>query len=163
MELYHGSAYDFDQFDLNKIGSGDGRDKYGFGFYFSDDEDATINHAKQNLIGKKRYLYTVKVFNSDYIYDYGESINDSVFYSIIRILNKQGEDTDTWQEEYEEQRFTWKDVQKYLEATFDKKAASKIFDSLNVTGFKISDDPWYGNTYIIFSPSNLKIIDQKTI
>lgn len=163
MELYHSSSFDFEQFNLDKIGSGDGRDKFGFGFYFSDDRDLTINHAIQNLIGKKKYLYTVKVYNSDYIYDYSDAIEDRIFRSIIRILNNRDEDTDSLVEDYDNYGLTWQQCQEHLEATFDKKAASKIFDSLNVTGFKISDDPWYGNTYIIFSPSNLRIIDQETI
>jgi hypothetical protein len=31
--FYHGSPYSFDKFDMNKIGTGDGLNKYGFGLY----------------------------------------------------------------------------------------------------------------------------------
>lgn len=36
--VYHGSPYEFDTFDLTKIGTGDGN-KYGWGFYFTDNPD----------------------------------------------------------------------------------------------------------------------------
>jgi hypothetical protein len=36
MNLWHGSEYKFDEFDTSKIGTGDGRSKGGWGFYFSD-------------------------------------------------------------------------------------------------------------------------------
>ena len=33
--FYHGSPYAFDKFDMNKVGTGDGLNKYGFGLYFN--------------------------------------------------------------------------------------------------------------------------------
>jgi len=36
---YHGTPHDFDQFDLSKVGSGQGEQAYGHGLYFASNED----------------------------------------------------------------------------------------------------------------------------
>lgn len=36
---YHGSPYDFDRFQLDKIGEGEGAQAFGYGLYFTDSED----------------------------------------------------------------------------------------------------------------------------
>lgn len=38
IRAYHGSPYNFDQFDLSKIGSGEGAQAYGHGLYFAGNE-----------------------------------------------------------------------------------------------------------------------------
>jgi hypothetical protein len=35
IRAYHGSPYDFDRFDMSKIGTGEGRQEYGHGLYFT--------------------------------------------------------------------------------------------------------------------------------
>ena len=37
IKAYHGSPYDFDAFDVSKIGSGEGAQAYGHGLYFAED------------------------------------------------------------------------------------------------------------------------------
>lgn len=36
--LYHGSPHTFDKFDISKVGSTEGLNKYGFGFYFTSNQ-----------------------------------------------------------------------------------------------------------------------------
>jgi hypothetical protein len=38
IRAYHGSPHDFDRFDLNKIGTGEGAQAYGHGLYFAEAE-----------------------------------------------------------------------------------------------------------------------------
>jgi len=38
IRAYHGSPYDFDRFDLSKIGTGEGAQSYGHGLYFAENE-----------------------------------------------------------------------------------------------------------------------------
>jgi hypothetical protein len=38
LKAYHGSPHSFDQFDLSKIGTGEGAQAYGHGLYFADNE-----------------------------------------------------------------------------------------------------------------------------
>ena len=39
LEAFHGSPYQFDRFDMSKIGTGEGAQAYGHGLYFADSED----------------------------------------------------------------------------------------------------------------------------
>lgn len=41
ISVYHGSDRKFDNFDINKVGSGDGKSLGGWGIYFSDDENVS--------------------------------------------------------------------------------------------------------------------------
>lgn len=45
IRAYHGSPYDFNQFDLSKIGTGEGAQAYGHGLYFAENP-ATANQYK---------------------------------------------------------------------------------------------------------------------
>ena len=44
LEAFHGSPYQFDRFDISKIGTGEGAQAYGHGLYFSDSEDVARNY-----------------------------------------------------------------------------------------------------------------------
>jgi hypothetical protein len=43
---YHGSAYDFPQFDINKLGTGTGHQAYGHGLYFAGNENDAKNYRE---------------------------------------------------------------------------------------------------------------------
>jgi hypothetical protein len=45
---YHGSPYDFDRFDMSKIGTGEGAQAYGHGLYFADSEGVAKSY-RDNL------------------------------------------------------------------------------------------------------------------
>lgn len=47
---FHGSGADFDQFSLEKIGTGEGAQAYGYGLYFTDSEDIA-NFYRQTVGG----------------------------------------------------------------------------------------------------------------
>jgi hypothetical protein len=51
---YHGSPYDFDKFDLSKIGTGEGAQAYGHGLYFA--ENPATAHAYKEALGGPEYL-----------------------------------------------------------------------------------------------------------
>ena len=44
---YHGSPHSFDQFDISKIGTGEGAQAYGHGLYFAGNEDVARNYRNQ--------------------------------------------------------------------------------------------------------------------
>jgi len=48
---YHGSPHDFDQFDISKIGTGEGAQAYGHGLYFADKEGVARSY-RNALAGK---------------------------------------------------------------------------------------------------------------
>jgi hypothetical protein len=56
---YHGSPYDFEKFDLSKIGTGEGAQAYGHGLYFAENP-AVAAAYKQSLAGGPRYTLNGK-------------------------------------------------------------------------------------------------------
>lgn len=48
---YHGSPYDFDKFDLSKIGTGEGAQAYGHGLYFA--ENPTVAKEYRDALSRK--------------------------------------------------------------------------------------------------------------
>jgi hypothetical protein len=51
IRAYHGSPYDFNQFDLSKIGTGEGAQAYGHGLYFAENpQTATTYRATQQIL-----------------------------------------------------------------------------------------------------------------
>lgn len=62
MELYHGSPFLFDQFDLAGAGEGTGI-KFGFGIYLTEVEASAVHYSQpRNLdLMPEHYLYTVEI------------------------------------------------------------------------------------------------------
>lgn len=52
---FHGSGADFDQFSLEKIGTGEGAQAYGYGLYFTDSED--IAKFYKDAVANQENLY----------------------------------------------------------------------------------------------------------
>ena len=47
IKAYHGSPHSFDQFDMSKIGTGEGAQAYGHGLYFADSEGVAKSYRDQ--------------------------------------------------------------------------------------------------------------------
>lgn len=47
IRAYHGSPYDFDQFDISKIGTGEGAQMYGRGLYFAESPDVARSYRDE--------------------------------------------------------------------------------------------------------------------
>jgi len=63
IRAYHGSPYLFDEFDIRKIGTGEGAQAYGRGLYFAENEDIA-KHYRDTLSGKVN-PYTWRALNPD--------------------------------------------------------------------------------------------------
>ena len=59
--LRHGSPYEFDQFLLENVGTGEGRQAFGYGLYFTESSDIAKSYAKKLSEDKTGLLYTVKI------------------------------------------------------------------------------------------------------
>lgn len=53
---YHGSPHQFDQFDMSKIGTGEGAQAYGHGLYFAENPKVAEQYAQVLGGGKKYFL-----------------------------------------------------------------------------------------------------------
>lgn len=69
IRAYHGSPYDFDKFDISKIGTGEGAQAYGHGLYFAENPLVAESYkggiVPTNSIGNTAKRYVDK-FNGDY-------------------------------------------------------------------------------------------------
>jgi len=53
MDVYHGSPYKFDKFDMSKIGTGEGAQAYGHGLYFAENPSVASQYkADRSYVGK---------------------------------------------------------------------------------------------------------------
>ena len=65
IHVYHGTDRKFDTFDLNKIGTGDGKNIGGWGIYFSDNENVSNRYYLKNGIVKEYSLRDGNYFDLD--------------------------------------------------------------------------------------------------
>ena len=63
IKAYHGSPYDFNQFDLSKIGTGEGAQAYGHGLYFAENPDTA--QVYRDMLGGRQSKVADKTFNGD--------------------------------------------------------------------------------------------------
>ena len=66
---YHGSPHDFEQFDINKIGTGEGAQAYGHGLYFAQDKNVAENYRKMEpkLTSKRNLSDEAYNFLDEYV------------------------------------------------------------------------------------------------
>jgi hypothetical protein len=74
VEVYHGSDRKFDDFDMTKIGSGDGKNLGGWGICFSDDENVSRKYATNTGFVGKYELRNGNYFDLDAVLDNGSEI-----------------------------------------------------------------------------------------
>lgn len=161
MEVYHSSPREFTDFDLSKVGKTTDVNRYGFGFYFSESRDDVVKHAYQNTLPKDHiFIYTVKIYNFASIVDYQEQVSD--LYGFFHQL--QPDDIEELNDLQENYGLSYRELYEYLESQYGASATSKMFTKADIVGFRISDSGWYNAPiYLIFSPSDLKILDVEQI
>ena len=72
-EFFHGSPYMFDKFDINKVGTGDGLSKFGFGLYFADNLPLAEYYAHDLSLGNKKdalNIYNVSIRDLNRFYEW---------------------------------------------------------------------------------------------
>lgn len=77
---YHGSPAIFDQFDINKLGSGEGAQVYGHGMYFA--ENPTVAKEYQNRLADFGSPYTFQYKDKIYEPSYLDNVKDPVRHAI---------------------------------------------------------------------------------
>jgi hypothetical protein len=90
VDAYHGTPYVFDKFSIEKIGTGEGAQAFGWGLYFTDLENIARGYAKK-LAGDE-YSYDGKLISKD-AYDYlfladksfGENFNENTIKDLAKI------------------------------------------------------------------------------
>lgn len=71
IRAYHGSPYDFDRFDMSKIGSGEGAQAYGHGLYFAENP-ATAQSYRDTLRQGGQWNKSAQGLATTYLRDAGD-------------------------------------------------------------------------------------------
>lgn len=71
--LYHGSPHEFDQFDISKIGSGEGHQAYGHGLYFAEAE--AVSEVYKGYLGKRLEIDGVETIKDGRRTDLSDSLD----------------------------------------------------------------------------------------
>jgi hypothetical protein len=167
---YHGSPYNFDQFDINKVGSSEQGDKYGYGLYFALDKELAIWYAKDSTLKFHEdglNLYEVKLIQPN-LEHWDNFISHRLYENVISKLEDLNLEEDI--EEFKENQmeggydiWTGRELYEWLEYTVEgKKGASNFLKDLDVDGFMVESDP-RGKIVTIFNDEIIKIIDKNKI
>ena len=132
--VYHGTNQHIAQFDLDKIGSGNSRSDWGYGFYFGTDVDTAKRFGK-NII--EAYLSYSNPLRID-VMKSGES---------MRLGDEFGFDEGTWKQ--------W--IRSQTPQQFISTLREKGYDAIEVTGMGKTYE------IIVFDPSQIKITNQSVM
>ncbi len=164
--FYHGSAYKFDRFDINKVGTGNGLNKFGYGLYFTDSESLAEYYASENYKSKGTGLniYKVKLYELEYFYPWEEECSEEIYSNVIRSLTDLGyeKDANDMQEEYEEYGDRWpiRSLYEWLASVFgSSKEVTKFLYKNGISGVIADDIDDRGKIYVAFSDRIIKIVD----
>lgn len=153
ISVWHGSTSKFDTFDLSKIGSGDGKNLGGWGFYFSNDKNVSDRYYIKGGSVKK-----YKIKEGDY-FDLDETLDDGLKDQIINELESREVDEgeiEQFQSDYDSQN-TNKQVLEWLEYVMGSpKNASMFIRDLGYIGNKFKDR-WETESmnYVVFDPDTI--------
>ena len=81
IDAFHGSPYDFDEFDLSRVGSGEGATMYGHGLYFSDTENVADFFRGSNT--EVPFDYSVDGQSVSSLYNSAERSGDYELMSVL--------------------------------------------------------------------------------
>lgn len=174
LELYHGSAREFSKFDFEKVGTGDGLNKYGFGLYFTDSPEVAEWYARDLALGaKKVFVYTVKVRGE--FYEWEERIDQGILDKVVRKLDGMAFEVDAEQiqdehRDFDESEF-WsiRNLYEWLSHVLGgKKQASEFLSGIGIDGVYTDDNGTQtqqhgGKLYVAFSNDIVRITDTREL
>ena len=159
ISVWHGSTVKFSKFDLDKVGSGDGKNLGGWGFYFSDDKNVADRYY---LKGGSVKEYSIE--DGPY-FDLDEMLDDNTADEIKRELENRGISEDAieqFQTDFVDYidygGNTNKQVLDWLEYVMGSpKEASMFLKDLGFIGNKFEDKWERGSmNYVVFNPDSIQ-------
>lgn len=167
--FYHGSAYLFDRFDMDKVGTGYELNKFGFGLYFSTTLAQAEFYANQAVKGKPdadgQWIYEVKLFETDTYLEWEDHIPLSVHQKVSEKLRSMGkeEDADMMDQELEDYGDTWSMRSAYeimVEVLGSARATSEFMYDCGVGGVITDAVVHKAQIYTCFAEDRIKIVDR---
>tara|TARA_R100001015_G_C4623406_1_gene181191 strand:- start:35 stop:1369 length:1335 start_codon:yes stop_codon:yes gene_type:complete len=151
---YHGTAADFDKFDIGKIGTGEGVQAFGRGLYFAEADEVGKNY-KEALGAVIEYDGKPVWIGNEYVGTTGNEYFDTYLFERI---NRTGKDTGKWLGEVKE---TYKRAEDF--GTIDEKM--RYADELalleeNIDKIKIKDTGKLYEVKLKVTPDELLDLDK---
>lgn len=158
---FHGSPHKFDKFSLQKIGTGEGNQAYGFGLYFASRREVAEYYRDSLSDGKEGHLYKVEIPEDDQYLDWdkpmgkqSEAIQAAIkklphdFVNVIKNKDWYGENF----------------YQTLVDTFGSAESASEQLASLGIAGIKYKDQGSRLNSYVRNTKDNTKfeVADDKT-
>ena len=154
MILYHGSNRNFEKFDVKYINTGEGLQKFGYGFYFTDNIELADHYSL-------KWLYECDVYNTQKFVEWDSTIdNYSNILHRLKFLNKDREAEELEIDVEENGGWTYQQLYEWLEHILgDKKYISNFFEFIDIEGIIANDPLNRGKVYVVFDVRNIKIVD----
>ncbi len=172
-KVYHGSIYNFDEFNINHIGSGENNLGFGYGFYFTDDIfDASEYARKLDRTGKEGMLYTAIIPNDYYLLNIDVDYDEQSEYVKNCLLKIDSDDIEKIFS-YEIKNYEKLSNTEYImnidnsfyrncvNAFGSEDEASQFLEKLSILG-NIHNEFRFKH-YIIFNDNDIKIVKKKRI
>lgn len=134
IDVYHGSDRKFDEFDMSKIGSGDGKSLGGWGIYFSDSEQVSQRYSTSHGFVREHEIKSGNYFDLDNLNDDGDRIK--------RALTNRDIDEDVieeFQRDFIEYDVTNKQIYDWLSYILGGEKEASLF---------LKDLGYIGNTFM---------------
>jgi hypothetical protein len=168
--FYHGSPHVFDKFDMSKVGTGDGKSKFGYGLYFSDSYQAASYYAKELSVGNHRTtgfnMYEVKLKHANNYLKWESEMPDYVYSEIfdnLVMMNFTDQADQIEHDTSEENGYSMWSVRsfyEYLESFLgSKKATTEFLYECGVYGVKERDVHNGGTIYVAYSDKDVEILE----
>jgi hypothetical protein len=170
--FYHGSPYNFNKFDMNKVGSGDGLSKYGYGLYFANNKELAEYYATELSIGSLKetgmIIYEVRLRELDDFVEWEAPTPDNVYQNVIKKLDSKGKHKDAQEirDDLESYGDAWsiKSLYGFLKVVLgsDKLTTDFLYDC-GLSGTIAEDIHGRGKIYVAYSDSIINIIHKSKV
>ncbi len=170
IKLFHGTKFNFIEFNNTNIGSGDGKSVHGYGFYFTNNKDIAEYYCNQLTQFNKKYIYMVKIKNDNFLDWDGvilEEDAEKIFKKYKSIENNEQllndmQDSLGLSEAYYGDFIMTNSLYNYLEVILEsKKEASNFLNKCGFDGIKFNskENGFNSTNYVIFNSNNIEILD----
>ena len=185
--LEHGTPHDFNKFELEKIGTGEGNQAFGYGLYFTENSRIAKSYAEKLSKDKEGIIYQVRIKdgrNKEWI-EWRDALDDTQVERIANAVKGKKEEYDKYLSETEnnethtgvaEQIFNENisvderplqagAVYADLRDAFGSQDATKIMQEAGIDGVKYKTRGGKGDdfNYVVFNPESIVIENKKNL
>jgi hypothetical protein len=181
-ELKHGTPHDFNKFETEKIGTGEGAQAFGYGLYFTENSKIAKGYADKLSKDKSGIIYTVKIKNgkTNNWLEWREPIDASQAVELSKVLKSKKEKYNEYLNSIDDEKshtgaaenlfednvelddyrpISNASLYNDLSDAFGQNEASKIMSEAGIDGVKYKTRQGKGSdfNYVVFNPKTITI------